>query len=79
MQGKPKYFHYGVPSNLEQAIRDGKTSIDFKPETNVPLTHRMLTFPFRNYVIKKIKAPLQEAIENSKRLRQLAPALIKAA
>ena len=60
-------------------MRDGEASIDFEPEVNVPLAHRMLTFPWRNYVIFKIKAPLQKAIENSKRLIQLTPALLKSA
>ena len=79
MQEKPKYYHYMGSSNLEQAMRDGEASIDFKPETNVPLTHRMLSFPLRNYVIKKIKEPLQKTIENSKRLIELTPALLKSA
>lgn len=79
MQEKPKYFHYPIPSNLEKLMRDGEASIDFKPETDVPLAHRMLSFPLRKYVMTKIKAPLQKAIENSKHLIELAPVLLKSA
>ena len=77
MTVKPKYFHYMISSDIEQSMRDGEASIDFKPETNVPIAHRMLTFPWRGFVIQKVKAPLQRAIKNSNTLLQLAPVLLR--
>lgn len=74
---KPKYYHYMINSNIEQSIRDGEASIDFSgPEVNVPIAHRMLTFPWRGFVIK-VKGQLQAAIQNSSNLLELAPALLK--
>ena len=77
---KPKYPFYTINSDIEKALRDGEVSIDFnKPETNIPLAQRMLTFPWRGYVIYKIKAPLQRAIQSATRLVQVIPALLEAA
>uniref|UniRef100_A0A6M3KU77 Uncharacterized protein n=1 Tax=viral metagenome TaxID=1070528 RepID=A0A6M3KU77_9ZZZZ len=39
----------------------------------------MLNFPWRNYVIKKIKAPLENAIKDAKRITEMASALVDAA
>lgn len=73
---KPKYNLYMINSDIEQRMRDGEASIDFEPELNVPLAHRMLTFPWRGFAIK-VKNQLKVAIKNSTTLLELAPVLLK--
>ena len=48
------------------------------PDTR-PLTVRMLTFPYRDYVINNLKLPLQRAIESATNLAQMAQAVLDAA
>ena len=50
-------------------------SVDINPQ-ELPLANCMLSFPWREMVIRKVKAPLQKALLNSKRLIEILPALI---
>lgn len=53
---------------LERALKDGETTIEVKPKSRL-IRYGMLAWPFREFVIYQVKAPLQKAIENeSKRL-----------
>jgi hypothetical protein len=63
-------------NKIKEDLLAGKNKIDFKDD-NRPLGDRMLTFPHRAYVIFKMKAPLREVIESSKKFYQLTNALIK--
>lgn len=58
-----------MQSRVERALRDGELSIDIdeKPSSNPyappePLYYQMLNFPMRNFIIKKVKAPIMKAI-----------------
>ena len=64
---------------IKDALTNGKSTIDLSQPDNRPLSAKMLTFPWRSYVINRVKLPLQNAIENARRLVELAPALLKAA
>jgi len=53
-------------NQVEQAMRDGATKIeldktDRNPSCNL-VRYRMLAFPFRQFVVEQVKAPLQNAI-----------------
>ena len=66
-----------INSDPEQAFRDGASSFSTDVRNaKVPLFYLMLSFPWRGYVIKKVKAPLQRAIENAKRVAEVAPVLV---
>jgi len=68
-----------IPNDVLNKFRDGDTHIILKHDDRMPLSEKMLVFPFRDYVINKVKKPLQYAIESSKRIYQLMPAIIQAA
>jgi len=62
-----------------QKLRDGATSIDLNGnEERYPISYWALYAPMRNYVIRKIKAPLQKAIEGAKRLGDITEMLYSA-
>ena len=80
MEGKLRHFIYPINSDDVQNFRDCKDSFEFEgQDSKLPIAHRMLNFPWRNYVIKKIKAPLEKAIKDAKRITEMAPALVNAA
>ncbi|MFA5753624.1 MAG: hypothetical protein WC910_11200 [Bacteroidales bacterium] len=54
------------------------TKVDFSKDDR-PLGIKMLTFPWRDFVINKVKPPLDKAIRTSKRLIELAPQVIETA
>ena len=63
MEEKRKQAIYLINSDAAQDFRDCKTSIDLnKKQDRLPLSSWMLTFPFRDYVINKIKAPLMKVL-----------------
>ncbi len=49
-----------IPNTIQEKLLRGDTTIDMTDSR--PLTDRMLTFPLRRYVERKIKAPLRLAI-----------------
>ncbi len=54
---------YMINSDITQDFRDCKASIDLtKKQDKLPLSNWMLTYPFRGYVINKIKAPLMKVL-----------------
>jgi hypothetical protein len=56
-----------VPNETKENFLHGKTSITLKKELGrLPLANWMLYFPFRDYVIYKIKDPLRKALEAGK-------------
>lgn len=66
------------PNPMRDEFLQGKTSIDLSQPDDRLLSTKMLTFPWRSYVINKVKHPLQRAIEGAVRLAQVAPALLQA-
>ena len=65
-------------SKAYRDFRDCKASIDLDVrDEKIPLSHLMLTFPWRDYVVKKIKTPLSRAIANAKRFAEMAPVLVE--
>jgi hypothetical protein len=65
---------------MAEQFFQGKSSITLKKELGkLPLSHWMLYFPFRDYVINKVKAPLQRAIEGAKTFKEIIPTLIESA
>jgi len=67
-----------IPDSPLKKILEGKSTILLEREGRA-LSHQMLTFPLRDYVIYKVKLPLQKAIQSASCLAQLTPALLKAA
>ncbi len=50
------------PSKVDQAISNGATSVSFGKDPDETFSHKMLTFPLRQYVIDKCKAPIHELL-----------------
>ncbi len=76
----PRMRHLVRPGGggILKGMRNMEASIDIDPQ-NLPITDCMRNFMWLNFVIKKVKAPLEMAIRNSKRIVGIIPAVINSA
>lgn len=63
---------------ITQGLRNMEASIDIDPK-ELPLANCMINFMWVSFVVNKVKAPLQKAILNSKRLIDVIPTVISSA
>jgi len=76
----PRMRHLLLPRDggISHGMRNLDNSIDLDP-TELPIANCMRHFFWVKFVVNKVKAPLQRAILNSKRIAEIIPALISSA
>lgn len=67
-----------MENKILQSYLRGDTKIDLSQPDDRPLSERMLTFPWRDYVINRVKAPLRRRIIKAKRLFEIVSSIIEA-